>query len=68
MSAKSKSGKVLSRRENPETGELEIYEMTPEEAEEAINHLLRALEDVTQVSEGADQSIYANDCLAICWR
>jgi hypothetical protein len=34
----------LSRRENPETGELEFYEMAPDEAEEAISRILQILE------------------------
>jgi hypothetical protein len=44
MSARSKRGTILSRCGNPETGELEFYEMTPEEAEKAISHILQTLE------------------------
>ncbi len=46
MSGKSKHGTVLSRHENPETGELEFYEMTSEEAEEAINHIIQIFEQL----------------------
>ncbi|MGJ4940627.1 hypothetical protein ACQR1W_08660 [Bradyrhizobium sp. HKCCYLS1011] len=42
MSAKSKRGKVTSCRKNPETGQLEFYEMTPEDIED-IFHALEQL-------------------------
>jgi hypothetical protein len=38
---------MLGGRRNPETGELEIYEMTPDETAEALNRITRWLAELT---------------------
>lgn len=43
MSARDRCS-VFGGRKNPKTGELEIYEMTPEEAKEAINRIIESLQ------------------------
>lgn len=68
IEAQQRPNAALSRRKNPETDELEFYEITPEESEEAINYILQTLEQLPSVKPGQSKPSNVKQSAVLAFR